>query len=221
MSKENDVNKINHFQYRDSEYFAKFLLEYFDSDRYSGLLVNDKPDLWCLKNDIGIEVVDAIDKKYKESESLWFKIPYVEKERQTKFKNVMFKNGYEYQGEVQCWGCNIYDKGANSKPYDIVYTALKDKLHTLNKGQYKRFLNYELFINSNIHIQKEWCKDFLENCKIINSEFNIKFTRIIVYSQIYLVVIDFDNDDYLYKEIQSDICNKISRKAFKEENIQK
>ena len=67
--------EVLHTKLKYDECYAKLILEEYFSDRYGDLQLQDKPDLFDVENNIGIEVVLAVDEKRNEAMTLWAKMP--------------------------------------------------------------------------------------------------------------------------------------------------
>lgn len=63
----------NHSTPKESECYAKLVLEWYDNKKYKNLILQDKPDLYSKSFDIGIEVTDASGSNYHKAHQLWIK----------------------------------------------------------------------------------------------------------------------------------------------------
>lgn len=205
----------NHTKIRYEECVAKIFLEWADGDVYQNLIMRDKPDLFCEQTKIGIEVTEAIDPILKEAESLWTWIPYSSKEKAERLKGQMKNLGYEYQGGIQCWGGKDYSNNIDSVPYNDLYSAIEQKLRTLRKGQYYKCEKYELFVESNILIQENWCRKLLEKLDVLNPKQELYFSKIIILSQLSFVFFDFEENKFRYMRLDSQTQSKLVCKAAK------
>lgn len=174
-----DPNKPlpNHTKIRYEECVAKIFLEWANNQVYQSLIIQDKPDLYCKKSKIGIEVTEAVDSVQKEAESLWTWIPYSSKEKTERLKAQMNNLGYGYQGGIQCWGGKDYSNNVDSVPYNDLYSSIEQKLKTLRKSQYYKCEKYELFVESNILIQEKWCEKLFEKINVLNPKQELYFQR--------------------------------------------
>ena len=180
-----DPNKPlpTHTKLRYEECYAKVFLEYFYSNEFCNLTIQDKPDLYDLKNNIGIEVVEAEEQRKKEAVKLWYTMPYVSEEEQIKNKDRMKQLGEEYMGGFQFWNGISYDKDIDSKPFNVLYDVLNRKLHKLNAGNYKSCKIYELFVYSELMIKKEWHQKMLARLIDISMKYTLKYQRIHISTQ--------------------------------------
>lgn len=117
---------------------AKLILEEMFPDRYHNLLLSDKPDLQG--NNVGIEVTIANDQRMQEALNNWVKAYNCSDEKKKgKYIDKMARWGVKYTGGVQGWP-------GFSPNFDLTRNAIEIKIDKLNKGNYKAFSRYELFI---------------------------------------------------------------------------
>jgi hypothetical protein len=194
----------DHTKLRYEECYAKRILEYYFSDKYENISIMDKPDLYDTKNDIGIEVTEAIETKRKESLKLWYNLPYKEPTCQLKNKERIRKLGIDYQDGILFGTPVQYSKGAKSKTYDIVYNTIENKLKKLNKeGLYQKARLYNLFIISELMIEQDWYYDFIDKVKNIYLKYKKTFDVIYLLSQNNLAEFDIMKNKCI-KEIDID-----------------
>lgn len=216
MSKiEPDKPLPSHTKIRYEECVAKIFLEWADNNVYQNLVMRDKPDLFCEHSRIGIEVTEAVDPIQKEAESLWTMIPYSSNKKAERLKAQMKNLGYEYQGGIQCWGGKDYSNNVDSVPYNDLYSAIEQKLRTLRKGQYYKCDKYELFVESNILIQENWCRKLLEKLDVLNPKQELYFSKIIILSQLSFVFFDFEENKFRYMRLDFQTHSKLVCKAAK------
>lgn len=138
-------------------------------DIRKGLIIQDKPDLYCELLDVGVEVTDASDPEDQEAHHLWCKLPYVNEKKKDSYLKRINQLGYECE-----WGalspkpsknCAVYDRGPASGPFMPVYSAIENKVVTLAKGQYQKCSKYELFIFRNVYFETVWLPFLLKNCR--------------------------------------------------------
>lgn len=181
---------------------------FFKSLRLS-LSIRDKPDLYSEKEDIGIEVVEAVDPKKKEAEKMWYTIPYltdVEKEKHIKRMNEL---GFPFMSEVvQGWPGQQYDKGINSDPYVWLFSALEKKLELIKSGKYMECKEYELFIEGEMRPIRECQYQLMEKLSSIIKKMDVKLSRVYLLTQAVLQVFDFASEDYCWIDT-SDLYNKL------------
>lgn len=157
------------------ECYAKIVLEKFFPDRYENLQISDKPDLRDISNSIGIEVTSAIPQIEQEAMSLACEITYLEKKQQDKRIAYLEKIGYNYT-QYGMTGPGMGYRWTGSDNPDIKSTwckyflsAVEAKIKKLNKGGYAQMLRYDLFVNSELHID-DWMKDELLKALITYSQ---------------------------------------------------
>lgn len=180
-----DPNKPlpDHTKLRYEECYAKVFLEYFYPNEFCNLIIQDKPDLYDCKNDIGIEVVEAEEQRKKEAVKLWYTMPYVSEQEKVKNIDRMKQLGEEYMGGFQVWSTISYDKDIDSKPFKVLYAALNRKLQKLKTGNYKLCKSYELFIYSELMIRKEWHEKMLARLIDISTKYSLKYEQIHIATQ--------------------------------------
>lgn len=177
------------------ECFAKLILEEYFSDRYGDLQLQDKPDLFDRKNNIGIEVVRAVDKDRNEAMMLWVKMPEKNPQQQKRAIERMEQLGEEYQGGFQCWSSVEYPYELSRSPLQLFVKALAKKVNLLNKNQYKECDRYDLFVNSELYIQHELLSELFEQIKGVNNKAK-KFSFVYLYGQQTIVEFDFIHNKY-------------------------
>lgn len=205
----------SHTKIRYEECVAKMFLEWADNHIYHDLVMRDKPDLYCENSKTGIEVTEAVDSAQKEAENLWIQIPFSSDEKAKRLKTQMKKLGFEYQGGVQSWGGKNYSNGVCSYPYNDLYSTVERKLDVLLKGQYYNCDKYELFVETNILIQKDWCGKLFEKINALNLKYELRFSRIIILSQLSFVFLDFELKKFKYMQVDSRVYCELVCKARK------
>lgn len=175
----------DHTKLRYGECVAKVFLEHYFEERYGVLDIQDKPDLYSPKNDIGIEVTEAIDHKKKEAEKMWSTISYLDdvNEKENHIKQ-MERLGFPFDSEeIQIWQTPMYEDGINSKPYDILFSSLKRKLEKLKSGQYRKCSKYEIFIKGEMMPCQEWENELTLKIIRVADETGIRPNRVYLLSQ--------------------------------------
>ena len=131
---------------RFEECFAKQILSACFPNVYGKIEVRDKPDLWCVERDIGIEVTNCTTEKEAEVLNLWLRIKEHKGVEQERNIERLKQLGFEYQDILE-WG-----------PSDFVlssfYRSIEQKIEKLNSptANYKDMQEYHLFINSMLEI---------------------------------------------------------------------
>ena len=170
---------------RFDEYFAKVVLEYCFSKRFTDLQIADKPDL-RYGNEIGIEVTNCMPKEAAEAFNLWRKVErFGEKtppriiERLEQLKDTVHLVGNELIWEQ---GSYINDD-INNSPIKEFTKAVANKVERLNSinARYEKMGSYELFVNSVIYVST-----FGQICALLKqiSELNNKPKK---FDNIYLI----------------------------------
>lgn len=198
-----DPNKPlpEHTKLRYEECYAKVFLEYFYPNEFCNLIIQDKPDLYDCKNDVGIEVVEAKEQRKKEAEKLWYTMPYVSEQEQVKNKDRMKQLEEEYMGGVQFWKPISYDKDIDSEPFDVLYAVLNRKLQKLETGNYKSCKSYELFVYSELMIRKEWHEKMLTRLIDISTKYSLNYQRIHVETQDSLCLYNIQENTFKFWDI--------------------
>lgn len=198
-----DPNKPlpEHTKLRYEECYAKVFLEYFYPNEFCNLIIQDKPDLYDCKNDIGIEVVEAEEQRKKEAVKLWYTMPYVSEQEQVKNKDRMKQLGEEYMGGFQVWSTISYDKDIDSKPFKVLYAVLNRKLQKLKTGNYKLCKSYELFIYSELMIRKEWHEKMLARLIDISTKYSLKYEQIHIATQDSLCLYNIQENTFKFCDI--------------------
>ena len=199
------------------ECFAKLILEEYFSDRYVDLQLQDKPDLFDGKNDIGIEVVRAVDQDRNEAMMLWAKMPEKNPQQQKRAIERMKQLGEEYQEGMKLWKPVDYPLNLKDSPLQHFIKAVGKKVDKLNQNQYKECDRYDLFVYSSIYIQPELLSELFEQIKVINNK-EKKYSFIYFYGQKTIVEFDFIYNKYMLKndERQTDLANMAWKMVNKE-----
>lgn len=209
-----------HTKLRYEECYAKLLLEILIAKYSSGLLIQDKPDLYSEKLNVGIEVTDIMSKEKKEALKLWYTMPYVTKSKQLKNIERMKQLGVDYQGGMQFWPTIYYDKGIESKPYIEFYDSLKCKLEKLNNNYYKNCRQCECLFFSELWVRDQDEISLFKRIKEIQNSFLNKFTSVYLVTQSYLYHFDFSIDKlkkFLFHGHNSYIAEKARDMVIEEE----
>lgn len=179
---------------RFSECFAKVVLETYFNDRYCDLLLSDKPDLFDEKNKIGVEVVEAVDEREREAQTLWVEMPKKTAQQQERAKERMKQLGEEYQGGIQSWSSVEYPYNLENSPLQIVIRGMKGKIKKLLK--YTECEKYDLFIFSCLYIQEEMMPKLFAKLKELNCG-EKTFSVVFLYGQKTMVKFNFETDNYV------------------------
>lgn len=197
-----------HTKRKYDECFAKVVIEEYFFGRYGYLQLQDKPDLLDVENNIGIEVVLAVDEKRNEAMALWAKMPEKTPKQQEGAKKRMLELGEKYQDGIMTWSPVDYPLDLHKSPLHRVVEVVIDKVDKLNDNQYKKCDRYDLFINSSIYIQSELLPSLFETIKGVNNKEKI-YSFIYFYGQKTIVEFDFVHNKYTLKKDsrQADLVN--------------
>lgn len=188
-------NRTWHTKRKYDECFAKVVIEKYFFGRYGCLQLQDKPDLFDVENNIGIEVVLAVDEKRNEAMMLWVKMPEKTPNLQEAAKRRMIELGEKYQDGIMIWSPVDYPHDLHKSPLYKVVEAIISKVTKLNDNQYKKCDRYDLFINSSIYIQSELLPSLFEEIKGVNNKEKI-YSIIYLYGQKTIVEFDFIHNRY-------------------------
>lgn len=199
---------VLHTKLKYDECFAKLILEEYFSDRYGDLQLQDKPDLFDRKNNIGIEVVRAVDECRNEAMMLWTKMPEKNSQQQKRAIERMEQRGEEYQEGIKSWEPVSYPLNLKDSPLQDFIKAVEKKVDKLNKNLYKECSRYDLFVNSSIYIQPELLSELFEQIKSINCR-EKRYSFVYFYGQKTIVECDFAHNKYTPKKDsrQADLVN--------------
>lgn len=178
---------------------ALLILKELFPERYSDLVIADKPDLQGTK--IGVEVTIAIEKDYQEVLNNWVKANSCNDEnKKRKYIERMKQLGVVYSGGVQSWP-------GYKHSLEVVFDAVDAKVGKLQRGNYRSFEEFELFMFTDTWIWMrddiiQELKEFFKNKKIYEY-----FSRIYILEKGYLLfTYKADGCDFLKIDIpeQSD-----------------
>ena len=138
---------------RFEEYLVKQILYHCYPDLYGKIEVRDKPDLWCVEKNIGIEVTNCTPQKEAESMNLWAQIKRHGGIGQERNIEHLKKNGYDYKPDI-IWNGGTYSNDIDSSPIHFFLDAIDAKHNKLNSttAKYQAMERYDLFVNSLIFI---------------------------------------------------------------------
>lgn len=179
---------------RFSECFAKVVLETYFNDRYCDLLLSDKPDLFDEKNKIGVEVMEAVDERKREAQTLWVEMPKKTAQQQERAKERMKQLGEEYQGGIQSWSSVEYPYDLENGPLKMVVRGMRVKLKKLLK--YTECEKYDLFVFSRLYIQEEMMPKLFAKLKELNCG-ERTFSVVYLYGRKTIVRFNFETDNYV------------------------
>lgn len=143
-------------QKRFDEYFAKVVLERCFPEKFTDLLISDKPDLRH-GNDIGIEVTNCMPKEAVEAFNLWHRVAKQGEQTPPRILERLEQLKYtvHLEGNSLIWEQGSYvDDDIDNSPIKEFVNAVASKVERLNSANanYAEMKSYELFVNSFIDI---------------------------------------------------------------------
>lgn len=195
-----DKNKPlpDHTKLDYDECCALLVLKELFPDRYSTLEISDKPDLQGVN--VGVEVTIADDRNHKEALNNWVKAYHCDDEKKREhYIERMKQLGVTYTGGIQAWPGQV-------PSLKYVKESIHAKIRKLKAGNYKRFLNDELFIFTNTWMHQTLLNEaekFLADNKVF--EF---FSRVYILEQGSNLHIFEEND---YKKVIIDVAEQTDR----------
>ena len=209
---EKDKPLPKHTKLRYEECYAKVFLEHFYPNDFKNLIIKDKPDLRTIDNKVGIEVVDAVDKKYKEAYELWSDSRNCSNDKLIKNIERMKQLGFDFfNRHYQVWPAYSYDKGIESNVFNPLFIAIIDKFEKLNKKIYETMDKYYLCIYSEFWIRDNWISDLYLKLSYIRKNYELKYGIIYVLTQDKIIKLDYiDNcfEKYSIVSVQYDLSWK-------------
>lgn len=177
---------------------ALLVLKELFPDRYSTLEILDKPDLQGVN--VGVEVTIADDRNHQEALNNWVKACHCDDEKKSKYYIERMKQlGVIYTGGIQAWPGQV-------PSLKYVKESIHAKIRKLKAGNYKRFLNDELFIFTDTWMHKTLLNEvekFLADNKVF--EF---FSRVYILEQGSNLHIFEEN---YYKKVIIDVSEQTDR----------
>ena len=186
------------------ECYAKIVLEELLPEKFTNLMLADKPDLQDNDGCVGVEVTRAENPKQVEAESLYSTLHY--KNEKKKAHDI---------DRIEKLGARVHDgfmMGITSNDsFEFINSAIDVKCKTLLKGGYKEFNEYHLFLFSPIY-----AVDYMlqEELQYLIAEDIGKF-----YSVIYVLVpggmycFDLTTNEYKVFDIDSNMQHRQATKA--------
>lgn len=136
-----DHTKIDYY-----ECLAKLILEKLFPNEFENLEISDKPDLQDDKNEIGVEVTKARDKRQEENENLYAKIE--NREVRNRDKAIAKINNFYKPHTMYVDGQKIrepdrYNNGIligipDNDNFERIFKSFSEKIKKLNGGGYKK-----------------------------------------------------------------------------------
>lgn len=189
------------------EFYAKLILEHFFPERYSNLQVQDCPDLSTADGKTGIEVTAAKD-PFEKAAQINAKI--------TKGQVRDIMGSIQQIEKLGCaysrWGITCEQ---DFNRFELLMNAIHNKIQILNRGHYQQFEIYDLFITSNIEMDKETLLYALALLENMQSNKNYKFSRVYIASPWNLYELNANTQQYFLHEFPSETQNCIAKNAGK------
>lgn len=186
------------------ECYAKIVLEELLPEKFTNLMLADKPDLQDNDGCVGVEVTRAENPKQIEAESLYSTLHYKNEKKKVHDIDRIEKLGARVH---DCFMIGI----TSNDSFGLINLAIDSKCKTLLKGGYKEFDEYHLFLFSPIH-----AVDYMlqEELQYLIAENIGKF-----YSVIYVLVpggmycFDVTTNEYKVFDIDSNMQHRQATKA--------
>lgn len=156
------------------EAYARLVLLHIDPIKYRGLHLSDKPDLKDRESSIGVEVTQAISKNAREAENCYSKLSYERNEA----KRLRLSKRIEQCGAFVESGIMFGPDGRDD--FELILEAHRNKLRKLNVGNYELFKQNELFVLSNIFVDRSMCSNALKCILNQNASHTISFDMITI-----------------------------------------
>ena len=197
-----DKNKplSDHTKLDYDECCAKLILEELFPERYSNLIIADRPDLQG--DNVGIEVTIADAPEYREMLANWNKAYNSQNDKQKEHcVQRMDQMGAKYNGGVQVWP-------GYAPKFDMTKKAVDTKIQKLKKGLYGSFNRNELFIFTDT-----WYYDgLIETAKqyFFNNYVSDCYKTIYLLSEGLNLHI-FETENSIYRQIKIDYLEQCNR----------
>lgn len=134
-----------------NECYAKIVLEEFFN---YNLLLDDKPDLQDIQNNIGVEVTIAEKSETLEAEKLYSTLYYVDEHIQEKDIKRIEQCGSKYKDGIL--------SSSGNDDFNLINEAINCKMEKLKSAGYKKLNQYQLFIFSSIYAIDSMLQDELQ-----------------------------------------------------------
>lgn len=186
------------------ECYAKIVLEEQFSEKFTNLILNDKPDLQDNDGRVGVEVTIANNPKQLEAERLYSTL-YYKNEKQ---------KAYDVE-RIEKLGAKVHDgfmmgiKGTDS--FEQINNAIITKCKTIAKGSYEPFDEYHLFVFSSIYAVDYMLREELE--KLIAEDIGKFYRMIYVLVPSGMYCFDLTTNEYKVYDIDSNMQHKQATKA--------
>ena len=140
---------------RFNEVFARNILSTVFGNLYGPIEVRDKPDLWCIEKNIGIEVTHCINEREAEGLNLLLQVLNNGGKGQERNIERLLQLGYDFTPD-QFWVDNGPQMQIKETPVDLLIKTIQLKTEKLNstKSNYQKMDRYDLFVNSTISLSE-------------------------------------------------------------------
>lgn len=193
--------KSLHGNLRYDECFAKVVLETFFPEKYSSLVIDDKPDLIDIFNEVGIEVTSAVPEATYEAIAIARRIPSLDEKGQRERIAYLQSNGFKYSPyglthparSYFWWGPGY--PAIEDTPCKILLDTVIRKINTLNRGEYMSLKRYNLYVYSDLCIDDWMFNALSEKLEAINKT-PLHYSVIYLLAIREMVVFDIDHHEF-------------------------
>lgn len=182
-----------HTRTRYEECFAKYVLERFLPKQYHTLELGDRPDLFNVALDIGVEVSSAVNENQINAISLSTDIVYGRVRDKQKAIERIKKLGSTFTE----YGTSHHQPDTS---YEDLIVTYREKTERLNSQDWKVFANNHLFVEINSLFLEYSFDKLMREITDINNSFKIHFNMVILWFCNFLFVLDIDNNSIEKRE---------------------
>lgn len=183
----------HHTKFNYYECYAKIVLENLFPSSFGELLLQDKPDLQDIQNQIGIEVTISETSETMEAERLYSNLCNVDDLTQSRHIKRIEQCRAIYQGGI------LLDPNG-SDDFTLINHTIDSKIKKLQKCGYDKFNEYQLFVFSSILVSEAMLNNELRY--LVQREIVDYFKKI--YIQIPGELLYFDLSKTTYKVFSVD-----------------
>lgn len=198
--------KEDYMKNEDEKYYFNLLKEYY-KEKFNNFVKGESPDFQNTKDDIGVEIVEAIEEENAKRHSFYEKAFKCKNqtdvaEQSDKVYNGKYKEDIVYNGSTTPIGCCHVEAGDVSSCYGekSLYSAIEKKLKKFNK--YRKFKTNTLFVISNHVFWKDILKvnyqqNIIAEIKKLEKEYSCKFDEYIFVKestpiQLYIITANYE-----------------------------
>lgn len=189
----------NNLNNRFIEFVSLEILKYLYPDKYSSLKLVDKPDLQDKENQIGVEVVEAVNNNLAQIDGEFYKYRFGKKtkEEKEKCRRTIERNG----ATVDEFGIT-YPVQYSNEELDILKYAIEKKIEKFDNYSPNEFKVLDLFVMYPSYLMPHSdivLNDFFKYIGKIN---NKKYGRIFIFSGGVLITIKTDTSEWNVKRFK-------------------